>query len=247
MALWEASAKLNNAGKLFIPSDLLYLNTIPLMDCKIVVDERADGGEVTTARVKIFEDYRTILAQCPKKSSCVIGVIDFDATPGKVAIFIGTNHGENGLGFLPMLALRQEGKFVDVSHRYLGISQTGFTILETWYGIQIALLHPVVRDVFRNPRTVVEKIGTTKHKNPKKAKVTYVKEHVINEDELDRLTYGVSSKSNTRKRHALIWYVIGHWRTYKNGKSVFVQPHWKGALRDTRLADSREREIVLTQ
>ena len=51
-----------------------------------------------------------------------------------------------------------------------------------------------------------------------------------------------SGKKN--KRHALLWHVIGHWRTYKSGKKVFVQPYWKGALREVKnMEEAREREI----
>ena len=47
------------------------------------------------------------------------------------------------------------------------------------------------------------------------------------------------------ERHTLVWYVIGHWRNYGSGKRVFIQPYWKGALRNLKMSlDGRDREIV---
>jgi len=117
-------------------------------------------------------------------------------------------------------------------------------LLETWYGIQIALLHPTVKEVFRNPRTAILKDSKTDKKR-KKNKVRYIKEHIINAEELDKLIYGESDK-RTIKRHALVWYVIGHWRTLKNGNTIFVKPYWKGALRELK-KPMPERERVIVQ
>ena len=33
---------------------------------------------------------------------------------------------------------------------------------------------------------------------------------------------------NKYERHADVWYVKGHYRNYKNGNQVFIQPHLKG-------------------
>ena len=46
-------------------------------------------------------------------------------------------------------------------------------------------------------------------------------------------------------RKCLCWYVIGHWREYKNGNKIFIQGYWKGALRNAKknYDDGRERII----
>ena len=70
----------------------------------------------------------------------------------------------------------------------------------------------------------------------------YIKQHIISTGELDIAIYG-DSRGYTRR--SFIWYVIGHWRVYADGKKVFVKPYWKGALRDVRMTiEEREREIA---
>ena len=115
--------------------------------------------------------------------------------------------------------------------------------MATWYGIQIAMLHPQIKKVFQDPeirRNYSTVNQSSNRNNKKKKKLCYIKKHVITKDKLEKQMY--SGKKN--KRHALLWHVIGHWRTYKSGKKVFVQPYWKGALREVKnMEEAREREI----
>ena len=80
-------------------------------------------------------------------------------------------------------------------------------------------------------------------KNGKKRPLRYIKRHIINADDFTEKLHG----NRSFQRHTLVWYVIGHWRAYSNGKKVFIKPYWKGALRDTKSANAREREIVLEE
>lgn len=249
MALWEIPMKKNHEGKLGIPTDLFLCGTVPLMDCKITVDERDvdKNGGVLSFRVKIFEDYEARLAQCKKGTATMVGVIETYANDTGVVTCLGVGRENNIIGFLDSIhRCGKQWKPVSNIVELSVVRQLVFLCLETWYGVQIALLHPVVKEVFRAPRTAVEKTNPTKKSSPRKRKVKYVKEHVLNQEELDKLIYGERTTKQGRTRHALIWYVIGHWRTYANGKKVFVQPYWKGALKDTKLAETREREIITT-
>ena len=73
----------------------------------------------------------------------------------------------------------------------------------------------------------------------------YIRKHVIREEEIDAAIV----PKHDRQRNTLVWYVIGHWRHYKNGSLVFIQGHWKGPLRQLKknLDETREREIILTE
>lgn len=249
MALWESPIKKNHEGKLGIPTDLFLCGTVPLMDCKITVDERDvdENGAIISFRVKIFEDYETRLAQCEEGAVATVGAIETYANDTGVVTCLGVGREGNIMGFLD--SVHRCGKQWKPVSNIVELSvaqQLVFLCLETWYGIQIALLHPVVKEVFRAPRMVVEKTNTTKKSSQRKQKVKYVKEYVLNQEELDKLIYGERTAKQAITRHALLWYVIGHWRTYANGKKVFVQPYWKGALRATRLTETREREIIIT-
>ena len=100
------------------------------------------------------------------------------------------------------------------------------TFMSTWYGVQIAHLHPQVKEVFQNPARVHVEAKQAKVKQ-KRRKVKYIKRHVISIDALNR----IATDGETTNRKCLAWYVTGHWRTYKDGKKVFVNPYWKGAVR----------------
>ena len=41
------------------------------------------------------------------------------------------------------------------------------------------------------------------------------------------------------------WYVIGHYRHYKNGKTGWVNGYWKGALRETKKSFDEGRQRIL--
>lgn len=120
-----------------------------------------------------------------------------------------------------------------------------FSGIMLYHGINVLLLNPVIQDVFEkhSSKEPIER-GKATGKN-KRAKIRYIKKHVIKatdiEEAFDKQGY---------TRHAMIWYVTGHWREYsKTGKRVFIQGYWKGALRhmkDTAFQnlEPREREIV---
>lgn len=247
--LWSIpQSKSTGCKQVYVPSDLFQVGTVPLLDCKIIIDETNDlvDGLITTVRVKIFPEYQDWLKNAPDDVDVLVGVVSLDVPKGYVALPLCMSQSEEKLGFIGEGLIMIDGK-AEISSKASVAMDVMWQCLTTWYGIQIALLHPVVHNIFRNPgRSAVEK-SSRKQKSKKHRKsspVKYVKKHIINQNELQNLVYGESG-SKTYQRKALVWYVIGHWRTYKNGKRVFVQPHWKGALRDTNLTQSREREIVL--
>ncbi len=116
----------------------------------------------------------------------------------------------------------------------------------TFYAVNVLLLNPVIQEVFQNTVEMIP-IDTKPKKSskaPSKHKIRYIKKIVINMDEIDR-----AFEKRGFIRHSMIWYVTGHWREYKNGKKVFIQGYWKGALRnmkDTAFQnlEPRERELV---
>ena len=123
------------------------------------------------------------------------------------------------------------------------VDQLMVQLLETWYGIQIALLHPAVKSVFKFPARTTEP-GASSSQKPHKRKAKYIRKHYITLDKLEEVSNSKEKRKINRK--CLAWYVIGHWRTYEDGKKVFVMPYWKGALRNMKQnadSDDRERKI----
>ena len=243
--LWESNVKENE--DVTIPSDLFFAETIPLMDCNIIVDERDENpdAEVANYRVVIFSDYAEQLRVATDNDAVNVGAIEIKSNNAALLIPISVVRGVDSL-LISNIGFRNWSEYAKKEYCKkvtLGnISQLSISLLETWYGIQIALLHPVVREVFRHSRTV----PVNDAKKPKygkcRNKVKYIKQHIISTGELDIAIYG-DSRGYTRR--SFIWYVIGHWRVYADGKKVFVKPYWKGALRDVRMTiEEREREIA---
>jgi len=244
--LWEdCNPAFVTTSGVTIPSDLFFAETIPLKDVRIVVDERKHpDGVVTSYRVVIFDDYAERVKLADENTPQMVGAtIEYIGNEPKIIYPINILKGVDIVlgGALGHRNLTPEAKtrFEDLPEADVG--QHAVSLLETWYGIQIALLHPVVKDVFRRPRTIVDRDYRHKGKG-RKRKVKYIKQHVINATAIDIALDG-GSPGITRR--TLAWYVIGHWRTYPDGRKVFIKPYWKGALRDLRRNfTEREREIA---
>ena len=120
------------------------------------------------------------------------------------------------------------------------VTTDGHIAIETLYAIECALLNPVILNVF-NRRTTTMPISSGKQtKHNKRATIRYVKKHYITADEIHE-----ELKSHGFTRKALVWYVTGHWREYKNGKRIFIQGYWKGALRKSKEGEIRDRELIM--
>ena len=111
-------------------------------------------------------------------------------------------------------------------------------LLECWYSTQISLLHPQFQEVFSK----VSGKEKRKVKDPKTGmrKTCYVRRHYIGQSSLDKVI-----KSHESCYHCPAWYVIGHYRHYKNGKTGWVNGYWKGALRETKKSFDEGRQRIL--
>lgn len=119
-----------------------------------------------------------------------------------------------------------------------------YNILGPWYAMQIMLLNPVIKErLFKNgskeklrysTSSITGKETSPKHK---KRKAKYVRYKEFNKLILEH--------DVIKKRHTLCWYVIGHYRTYKSGKKVWVHGYWKGPLRELQKNLDEGRERVL--
>ena len=126
-------------------------------------------------------------------------------------------------------------------------------IYEIWYTIQISMLHPILKNIYNNPSTSIIHISSNnnkkKKKNNKKKKIVYYKKHIITDDKINKV-FDEYKTSHKNQRHEMLWYVAGHWRTYKDGRKIFIKPHWKGPLRDSKNKigiETRERVIPIEE
>lgn len=233
-----------------VPSDLFFNGSIPLPDCWIQFSDK-DGRSVRF-RTVIFPDYQKRLSSAGEDSAAQIGAVLYEIAENAYLIFcIEAIRGhdwlmtEFGFGYkgIPEAVREHISEHMSAAEFCIFSSQ----LIGIWYGVQIALLHPLVKDMFLNPCTVVDESANRKPSGGKKRKkrpLRYIKKHILNAEELKNRIHG---GNHHFQRHALVWYVIGHWRRYADGKKIFVRPYWKGALRDLKNGEIREREIILEE
>lgn len=241
-----------------IPGDLCISNTIPIEDIKIAyTKEYLDG-------VKEYCSVRIIYSGDKEHPECPILIIILskdDPTYDDIIAVAGVQDEQITLcswfGFYPKMTRPYNGP---AEYLYMGINyDVIYTMLAVWYGIQLALTHPVVKEVFANPNEV--KRDKYEYANyhasaDKKSKMKYVKKHyVTKENSIDAV---ISKKLNELNkiprerpftRKTLLWRVIGHYRVYPDGRKLWIAPYWKGIMKDSPHKDiilekENEREIV---
>lgn len=243
-----------------IPSDLFFGGHIPLMD--MIIDFNIQLSESRTdkfvTRIFIYPDFHDRIINATEDNAVDVGIVSFSLTGRMdkslfVVIAVVKGHGcifrskEKGHRGFSLSELSNDDASITISED--GLDRRIKIIMSVWYGIQIALLNPLTKDVFTHGKPVpMENKANNKQKDKKDKKrkkvVRYIKKHVINPDELD-MNLNVSTSSDKKyKRKTMAWYVIGHWRNSKNGKKTFIKGYWKGPLKDVKKTEVREREIV---
>lgn len=253
-----------------IPSDIFFSQTVALLDTEIVM--KFDSGENDTLfmRVVIFPDYRETVDKMSRDNDGtaeVVGavIIDMDKMAENLnkvnlnvrklalPILIVNGYDSVAMGEVGQIGfdvdrynkLYAEGKNSNSAINMRSFITTQAEVLSFWYVIQILFLHPNKEVLITEKRTIVEskipgKYAKAKNKK-RKAKVIrkiYIHTNHLNDPIVVRHGDGIERKT-------LCWYVVGHWRTYKkSGKKIFIQPYWKGPLRETKqnLDLGRDRE-----
>lgn len=122
------------------------------------------------------------------------------------------------------------------------IKNSALSMMFLWYAVQVHLLNPLSQEYIHRetvPDTTKKSKGKGSKKKPPKK---YIKRILIDTDKMSELGVGAPKKHNIK---CPVWWVIGHWRTYKSGKHVWINGYWKGVLRDLQAFDveAREREV----
>lgn len=150
----------------------------------------------------------------------------------------------DGKSMKHIIPLDEYGGF-DMKHAEDQVLGDGEDALMFFYVIECALLNPVIRCVYDehsnkvpiNPNNHSKKFKKSKNQ---RAHIKYVKRVKI--ESMKPIDEAFEKRGFIRK--TMVWYVTGHWRNYRSGKRIFIQGYWKGALRDAKTGESRDREIV---
>ena len=221
-----------------------------------------EDGLVDPMSMQIMEDIDNMEYMSRDDSDLIVGVVlvteyacDSHAHI-KFAIPIVGHHDKLGVpsilfdvgfthsGKTTHVTVHKKMDIVDMSDDKVGnmFGIDGNIAVETMYAIECALLNPVILNVFQKKETKIPVSTGKQTKHNKRAAIRYVKKHYLTASEIhDEL------KAHGFTRKALVWYVTGHWREYKNGKRIFIQGYWKGALRKSKQGETRDRELITEQ
>lgn len=255
--LWQKSDPIFQESDIaMIPADLFIAKTLPLHDFDIILDERGqtDGGELFRVCFRVVDEkldgiqtHRTSDGKVYEINHVMDIIMGATGMPAILMAKVGMTNGMNYMTIFDLTAINDSGVEAltrEVITQY-HIDWFFMNFLQTWYGAEVAMLHPTVCEVFSHPIIKKEKLSRQERKTDRQKIYRYVKHHYINTTELNDAIYGKNTHSINRK--ALIWYVSGHWREYKTGKKIFIKPYWKGALRKTKTAEPRNRELVINK
>ena len=235
--LWHERTPAADAGT---PADILISGSIPLTDMELSI--KGKDSPIDTYRIVIFKNYQQIITE---NKEARVGALIIYLGPRQIACPLFVMHGINGINFVDDIGhigltekmIREKKIAVNAL-----LKMAGF-VMNAWYGVMIALLHPVVKDVFRKGAKQKVKTASIDDKGNRKRIVRYVKQRYIGTEKLiDAITGG----GRSRTYHALVWHVVGHWRRLPSGERTFVKPYWKGAMRNLKKnLDEVERQLVL--
>ena len=262
--LCELSESSKDFGAL--PSDIFFSKTISLRDITVAVNLSGNGEinedmpekfKTVTFRVCVFEDYSKIVDDIlNKQSSDIVGCLIVNIVDTYVLMPIAISYGMNivgttGVGFKDY---RYANKMLTNEMSVQNIMNFFGSCYQTWYGIQVAMLHPTMKTVFQRGNRKKRRQADPLRKTTSEVKATkYVKYNIIKTGELteegNKAIKTEGEEKRTIHRKKMCWYVCGHWRKSNNdaGKT-FVQGYWKGPLRKLKMADpERLREVDLTE
>lgn len=224
-----------------VPCDLIVTHTVPLKNMKITLS--TNSGSVLTFCIHIFGccDADTL----KENKSFTVGALRFsdnefvliDVEYGKNIIFQGFSgfKYDSNKEYLNAIKHHMEFRKKNCSDDKDYTSMVGNLMgcaMEAFYVIQIALLHPITKQLFKNPSLFPDKDAGKKGSKKKKRITKYIKKYYIDPLELESI---VNHSTGSKKTYScLAWYVCGHWRTYQNGTKVFIQPYWKGVMRNEK-------------
>lgn len=153
-------------------------------------------------------------------------------------LMLGDKYGIVPDSFSSLVNMSYDEITVEVTNAY----KIAHNMVGVWYAVQIALLNPICTEYTKTEMVPSQESFTSNKKQKKPPKKKYIKRLYIDADKMDEI--GICTEQTKHKYTKPIWWVMGHYRTYKSGKRVFIQGYWKGALRELKNAEPREREIV---
>lgn len=244
-----------------VPADIIFNKTVPITDMVLNFKNMGDEKDPFSIsfRVFLYNDYKDIVDHVRKNDNC-LGII------GGIIPFWKYNTKKNTkqkrrLVAYPIAIGAQTDFIISINIAYKNCSREevnsvplpeihkfSSVILSAFYGCQLALLNPIIEKVFSKAREncIESRKITNGESHVKKRKIMYIKRYYIREKDITKSI----DDYRTRNVKCPLWWVIGHKRHYKNGKTIWIPGYWKGvdrnkvkALSETESMDLRQRLI----
>lgn len=257
---WEAGNDIE------IPSDLFFEKIIPLTDIAIAL-RKGSGGYAYTCRILVFDDViKGIVVEDVRPGEVLeVGAMrmflwDKAVSPSRITLTVPILIVKgNSSVVIPMRDI--EAELISYHRDYATedaikrVSDAYVSFMKSWYGLQVALLNPVIKEVVTtNKRAYVDPCFRECSKKDydedavrnSRPRYRYMRKIIINPEK----AYSQSGSNEERAftRRTRIWRVCGHWRERK-GNIQFVSSYWKGPDKDmaNRLIEERERDALLSE
>ena len=246
-----------------VPADIVWANTIPIKCMEIVFTDK-DYPDYDRKVQEAFhsESVKFVHFHQPDPDDlntyvCFTAVIRMSdeteiAIPFGIINDPGLDTYGNSLASVPMIGIVKYGSTSlknYIKEHGMGILAQYLdsiaSLIPVWYGIQVGLLNPTIKEVFKEHTDPKFPIVETKkdRKGKAKTKIRYVKKVTITDEMFEECV----KRSYIHKK--MCWYVTGHWRnqaTKTGHKRIFIQGYWKGIARESKTVEEpREREMVL--
>ena len=233
-----------------MPSDLFYANTVPLPNCTVKLKMKKPDGNGN-----LINDAYTVNAHFMLRETGVEELASQEHGDSVRVMTVQFYMEQNGIsaGYTPcILCVDGDGRVV-VS--VLNADMDGpmmdlvCQLMWAWYSVQILLLHPHLRYLFKHPRMEPVYSNLDRDGKPTRTlrKVGSEKTHEIHQYDIDREVGKAEAQRRSKgdvNWKCPLWWVRGHWRN-NPGKRVFIKGYWKGAMRDVQrvLDEGRERVV----
>ena len=270
---WSREKSLN-LKPFAVKGDIIIAETIPAKDIIMTMD--MSSGETVTAQF-IVCDSESILEQLKEHPGTpaiagvvrIIPVMSSIKAPKSVIEAVGFDRGYDcfirinhnlEIDWYPGLSVNSKLHALyaaNIKERDVDVWRMEFIhnlirfrdmAILVWYGLQLALLNPVIKERVRRETIPYEDNKKRPSKSGKKTPKKYVKRIILGD--ISDIPIG---KSSSHEMKESFWWVSGHMRNQKvkdGHKLIFIQGYWKGPLRETaeKLYDApRERELVFTE
>jgi len=242
---------INDGTEMSVPADLIRSNTIPIPDIMFQTDLDYQFLSTDTLSFPKIDSYRVcmfgpkMIFGLTNDAGCV-GAITFTAIYqlGYVDIIVPilVNYEHDLLGVSTLCVTKPKWSKNFPEELYDAFLSIAFYMLADWYSVQILLLHPKIKNVFKKGKNVKIKDPAIKKQTNGKRITRYIKQHTITEEAINN---ELSTCRDGINRKTMAWWVIGHYRTYRNGTKTFIQGYWKGPLRNTKRNHDEGRERII--